>query len=460
MEHLLEKLKNNDWLICDHSQELPQITTELYLKFIQLSNPKIIIAERSPVRFLGSFIAACAAKCPVFLCNPDWGKDEWEQVLNLVQPDIVLGIDYKFSKSPITNYQSPITNHIMIPTGGSSGKIKFTIHTWQTLTASVQGFREYFQINSVNSFCILPLYHVSGLMQFMRSFTTGGKLVITSSKRLEISQLPNINPDDFFISLVPTQLQKIYQNSELTQWLSKFSTVLLGGAPPWDELLEKARFHQIRLAPTYGMTETASQIATLKPDEFLEGKFNCGKILPHAKITIDNSPGNINIQSQSLALGYYPQLWENRNSFVVDDIGFLDNQGYLHIIGRNSDKIITGGENVYPTEIEAAIRKTQMVIDVCVIGMADKQWGQALTAIYIPKDENISYLEIQNQLKNQLSKFKIPKHWISLPNLPRNTQGKINRQQLQKIAEDILTKSYLRSRTSLRSPGSISQNPT
>jgi len=405
---------------------------------MQLSNPKIIIAERSPVRFLGSFIAACAAKCPVFLCNPDWGKDEWEQVFNLVQPDIVLGVNHNFSKSPIINHELPITNSIMIPTGGSSGKIKFAIHTWQTLTASVQGFTEYFSIDSVNSFCILPLYHVSGLMQFMRSLTTGGKLVISTSKKLENCQIPNIKTEEFFISLVPTQLQKLLQNIELTQWLSKFSTVLLGGAPPWEELLEKARFHQIRLAPTYGMTETASQIATLKPDEFLKGKFNSGKILPHAKIIIDNQPGNINIQSQSLALGYYPQIWENRNNFLVDDIGFLDNQDYLHIIGRNSDKIITGGENVYPTEIESAIRKTQMVIDVCVIGIADKHWGQALTAIYTPKNKNISHIEIQNQLKNQLSKFKIPKYWISLANLPRNVQGKINRQQLQKIAKDIL----------------------
>ena len=438
MENLLDNVQNHKWLICDHSQELPRIATELYLKITQLSTPKIMIAERSPVRFIASFIAACAAKCPVFLCNPDWGKDEWEQVFNLVQPDIVLGRENNFSKSVITNYELPINNTIMIPTGGSSGKIKFAIHTWETLTASVEGFTEYFAIHSVNSFCILPLYHVSGLMQFMRSLTTGGKLVITTSKKLETCEIPNINPAEFFISLVPTQLQKLLQNPELTQWLSKFATVFLGGAPPWEEILEKARFHQIRLAPTYGMTETASQIATLKPDEFLKGKFNSGKILPHAKIIIDNQPGNINILSKSLALGYYPQMWENRNNFVVDDMGFLDNQDYLHIIGRNSDKIITGGENIYPLEIETAIRKTQMVTDVCVIGITDKYWGQALTAIYIPKDKNISHREIQTQLKNQLSKFKIPKYWISLAELPRNHQGKINRQQLQKIAEDFL----------------------
>lgn len=440
MENLLDKLTKDDWLICDHGQELPQIATELYLKFTQLSNPKIIIAERSPVRFLASFIAAVASKCPVFLCNPDWSLEEWKQVFNLVQPDIILGIDDNFSKSSIPNFQVPIPNGIMIPTGGSSGKIKFAIHTWQTLTASVVGFTEYFQINTVNSFCILPLYHVSGLMQFIRCFTTKGKLVITESKKLETSQLPNINPSQFFISLVPTQLERILQNPDLTQWLSRFATVLLGGAPPWDNLLIKARFHQIRLAPTYGMTETASQIATLKPDEFLQGKFNSGKILPHAKIIIDNKSGNIKIQSQSLALGYYPHIWENTDNFAVDDIGFLDNQGYLHIVGRNSDKIITGGENVYPIEIESAIRKTNLVLDVCVIGIDDKYWGQALTAIYIPNHENISSLEIETQLRKQLSKFKIPKYWISLPVLPRNTQGKINRQQLQQIAKDFVTR--------------------
>lgn len=404
---------------------------------------KIILAQRDPVKFLAGFIAGCAAECAVFLCNPDWEKNEWEQVWDLVKPDIIWGDEIiKFPDFTTTNIpEKTIISGIMIPTGGSSGKIKFTIHTWETLTASVQGFTEYFQLKTVNSFCILPLYHVSGLMQFMRSFTTGGKLVITRFKEIEFQQIPNINPSDFFISLVPTQLQRLLQNTQLTKWLSEFETVLLGGAPAWEELLKKARFHHIRLAPTYGMTETASQVATLKPDEFLQGNVNSGKILPHAEITINNLTGNINIQAKSLALGYYPELWENRDSLVVDDIGFVDGDGYLHIIGRSSNKIISGGENIYPIEVESAIIKTNMVIDVCVIGIPDKDWGEALTAIYIPQHSNISILNIESQLKDKLSRFKIPKYWISLPKLPRNEQGKINRQQLQQIALDFLAKS-------------------
>ncbi len=335
----------------------------------------------------------------------------------------------------------------MIPTGGSSGEIKFAIHTWQTLIASVRGFTEYFLINQVNSFCVLPLYHVSGLMQFMRSLTTGGKLVIRSFKEVEYRQLNSIELSKFFISLVPTQLQRLLQKPELTQWLSQFQTVLLGGGAAWNELFEKARYYNIRLSPTYGMTETASQIATLKPDEFLNGKENCTQILPHASIKIRNQQGeelnsnqigNITIYSQALALGYYPNTWENQAYLQVDDLGFLDNKGYLHIVGRNSDKIITGGENVYPIEVESTIRATEMVVDVCVIGIPDKLWGQAVTAIYIPKDSNTSDIEIRNLLKDKLSKFKIPKNWIPVQTLPRNSQGKINRQELQQIATKFL----------------------
>ncbi len=455
------EILENFTLVCDRSDELAQLTEEFYSELLEFSycqpTPKVILAEREPVRFLAGFIAAYTAKCPVFLCNPNWAKQEWQQVFDLVQPDIIWGVNHNelVIDNHKNNYQLTITNYptIMIPTGGSSGNIKFAVHTWETLTASVRGFIEYFQLETVNSFCVLPLYHVSGLMQFMRCFATGGKLVISPFKELESYQLDKFEPADFFISLVPTQLQILLQNSNLTAWLSQFQTVLLGGAPAWDEILEKARYYQIKLAPTYGMTETASQIATLKPDDFIEGKVNSGQILPHAKVIITNEKGeylnnyqtgNIIIQAESLAFGYYPLVSKVKAiapNFLTDDIGFIDNEGYLNIVGRKSDKIITGGENVYPTEIESAIKATAMVTDVCIVGIPDQHWGQAVTAIYVPKNSNHSVIEIQNLLRDQLSKFKLPKHWIAVEKLPRNSQGKINRQELQEIALEILKNS-------------------
>ena len=472
-ENIFQNLPDN-WLYGIENQPFQESVEQLYIEliaFIQTSNtlPKIIIAESEPINFLAAFLAACAAKCQVFLCNPDWGENEWQQVFDLVQPDMILGkgergrggrggqgevlsslspLSPLSPPSPYSLLPTPYSPLIMIPTGGSSGQIKFAVHTWETLTASVGGFTQYFQVKQVNSVCVLPCYHVSGLMQFMRAFTTAGKLAILPFKQLESAEILNINPTEFFISLVPTQLQRLLQNPLLINWLSQFEAVLVGGAPAWYELLEKARFYQIPLAPTYGMTETASQIVTLKPNDFKSGKIGCGQVLPHAQVLICNDNGdllpanqigNITIKTTSLMLGYYHQYIENNqlaisNNFKIDDVGYFDDYGYLNIIGRSSDKIITGGENVYPTEIEAAIRETEMVLDVCVIGIVDNDWGQAVTAVYVPKYANTSIFAIKTILKYKLCKFKIPKNWIAITDLPRNSQGKINRQKLQEIA--------------------------
>ncbi|MEK0190026.1 2-succinylbenzoate--CoA ligase [Microcoleus anatoxicus] len=447
-----------NWLIGGESRQIGQIVDRLFPQLThnqpQPTPKTIFLAESEPVQFIASFIAACASKSHIFLCNPNWVKSEWQQVFDLVKPDIILG-DITLSESRFSScsnqFHSPDIHSsetdklplIMIPTGGSSGKIRFAIHTWETLTASVQGFQQYFQLDRINSFCVLPLYHVSGLMQFMRCFSTGGKLAIQVFKRLESGEKCHIEPEEFFISLVPTQLQRLLQNSDTTNWLRRFPTVLLGGAPPWPELLAAARKYEIKLALTYGMTETASQIATLKPEDFLAGNNSCGHILPHAQVTIrsvkgeilgDNQVGNITVNAKSLALGYYPPKLGDSDYFQVDDLGFLDRNNYLNIVGRNSDKIITGGENVFPAEVEAAIRTTNLVADVAVIGVLDKHWGQVVTAIYVPTNTTVTVTALQSAIEGKLSKFKRPKYWVLATQLPRNPQGKINRELLQEIA--------------------------
>jgi O-succinylbenzoic acid--CoA ligase len=232
--------------------------------------------------------------------------------------------------------------------------------------------------------------------------------------------------------------------------------VLLGGAPAWDSLLEQARQHNIPLAPTYGMTETASQVVTLKPKDFLTGNNSCGQVLPHAKVTIrsstdeilgNNQTGMISIQSNSLSLGYYPitmsERWgQGKNlpnakspipNLKSDDLGFFDDQGYLHVVGRSSRKIITGGENVFPAEVEAAIQSTQLVNDVCVTAIPDLHWGEAVIAVYVPRSETTSTTLLQATLKDKLSKYKQPKHWVPVASLPRNAQGKVDYEQLQNL---------------------------
>ncbi|WP_424100252.1 2-succinylbenzoate--CoA ligase [Moorena producens] len=468
----VQQRSGEQWLIGYDSQQLHQLIEQYCQQFSQLSQekaPKILLVEQSPLKFLAAFVAAVASNCYVFLGNPHWVKLEWQQVLNQIHPDLIIGELASIIEPSLLNNQhsrlnkkySIINNKpsalIMIPTGGSSGKIRFAIHTWKTLMASVAGFHQYFGNKPVNSFCVLPLYHVSGLMQFMRSLTTGGRMVILPFKALKAGEGRDIDPKEFFISLVPTQLAKLI-NEDAADWLSRFRTVLLGGAPAWESLLTQARQYGIPLAPTYGMTETASGVVTLKPEDFLSGNSgnnSCGQVLPHAKVKIRNgtgeivealSTGVITIEAKSLCHGYYSpstnlalesELSKLPNRFQTlqsDDLGYFDQQGYLYTVGRRSNKIITGGENVFPAEVEQVIRGTGLVSDVCVIGLPDDYWGQVVTAVFVPSSDQVSVAMVQQKVNGNLSKFKCPKDWVAVESLPRNGQGKLNYEQVKVIA--------------------------
>ncbi len=438
---MLQRRMEDDWLIGYDGQELIHLTCYARDQLTDWSKPPtLLLAERHPLKFLAGFLAACTAQCPVFLANPDWGEMEWQQALAIAQPDLIWrdGVMKAWGDGVMGkrgNRGAP-QGGIMIPTGGSSGNIRFATHTWETLVAAVKGFQQYFDVTAINSCCVLPLYHVSGLMQFLRSFTTDGQFALVPFKMLQSGDLA-IDPAAFFLSLVPTQLQRLLQTPN-TIPLSAFRTIFLGGSPAWPELLERARQQQIRLAPSYGMTETAAQIATLKPADFLQGKQGCGQVLPHARVLVQGASGAvlstgeigaIAIQSTSLALGYYPNYF-SASDYRPDDLGFFDAEGYLHIVGRNSDKIITGGENVFPVEVEAAIRATGLVADVCVIGCSDREWGQMVTAVYVPTHRENTPSHLKSALAGRLSKFKQPKQWVEVLQIPRNAQGKVNRQVL------------------------------
>ncbi len=444
-------------------------------KLAQISNyrvkvPKklaVLIVEDNPVDFIAAVLAGLIMEVNLFLCNPSWQQQEWQQVFNLVQPDLVFSNDKV--KSLISGLNSSEQNRldlidhtninlasdslIMIPTGGTSGTIRFVMHNWSTLTASVSGFKSFFGCQRIDSFCTLPLYHVSGLMQFWRSLLTQGNLVICPYKSVA-TQPPELDRTEYFISLVPTQLQFLLAYAP--NWLSKFKTVLLGGAPAPPSLLATARECKIAVSPIYGMSETASGVVALKPQEFLAGNNSNGKMLPHAQVSIDNvlsgngaviegeylfkekntaqEFGLVKISSTSLCLGYYPQLFMPAQPFVTDDLGYFDGEGYLHLIGRDSQKIITGGENVFPAEVAAAIYSTKLVKDVWVLGIADRKWGETVTAIYVPLESADNLNLIKQQIKLQLAKYKQPKNWIEVDRIPRNDRGKVNYQQLKAIA--------------------------
>ena len=409
---------------------------------------RIALAIADPVRFLASFCAIHTAGHSVFLCNPSWGSREWQQVQAIVRPHVILG---NCPLAPVEGDFQPadLPPFICIPTGGSSGSIEFAAHTWATLTAAAQAFQQHFDRSPICSVCLLPLFHVSGFMQFVRSLLTGGELFIGQSKRFLAGGYLDLPATDWFISLIPTQLRRALAHPDLVTWLAHCEAILLGGAPAWPSLLERARRLQLPLAPTYGATETAAQVATLLPRDFLTGLHSGVPPLPHASIQIlddcdrplpSNADGRIAVLASSLAWGYYPELQWGESSrtrdgwWMSDDLGYLDDGGFLHVLGRSSTKIVTGGENVFPNEVEAAIRGTQRVDDVAVLGMPDEDWGEVVVAICVLGGARTTLEEIAQLLTHQLARYKHPRRWLALEALPRNNRGKIDRHQLRHLA--------------------------
>lgn len=451
---LLNRRTRENWLIGQDSQAFLDLTEDWVQEFAahhRSGARSVLIAEPDPIRCLAGFLASLIADTTVFLGNPSWGETEWRQALALAQPDRIWGAQHsqvsRYLTDPVLSpkldpdLERPL---VMIPTGGSSGTIRFVMHRWRTLATAVSGLQQYLGWERIDSACVLPVHHVSGLMQFVRSFLSGGSLWVGSFKTLKIGLDSAPDPWNGSISLVPTQLKALLDCPHTLEWLSGCKAIFLGGAPSWPDLLDQAHSAQLPLSPCYGMTETAAQIATLKPDHFLAGQRGVGQTLPHAQITITDdqgrslaprTTGRVVIAAESLALGYYPTLWPQGAGYFTDDMGFVDEQGYLHLVGRTSHKIITGGENVFPPEVEAAIWSSGWVSDVSVLGWPDPYWGQRVVAVYVPRDPRLVWQQLEAFIQDRIARPKHPKLWISAPSLPRNAQGKVDLKALRAWVE-------------------------
>lgn len=420
-----------------------------------IENPHILLLEPNPLKFCAAAIAFLKkSEGSLFLGNPAWKIEELRQVAHLLNPDRL------WSSPEITSQWSQINqniNHesrksilhykdetlIYFPTGGSSGGIRFAAHSLSTLTTAVTGLQQFIKSflppsGQINSFCVLPLFHVGGFMQWWRSALTEGQFCLMDYATVK-NNPPRI-PEDFVTSLVPTQLQYLLDNQP--QFLKQFRVIFLGGAPAWPGLLTQARKLQLNLAPTYGMTETAGQVATLLPTDFLQGRSSVGKILPHVEMIMleqqnlsskrkaskSDDVRLINVISDALFLGYYPSLG-NQIIFFTGDLGCFK-QKYLHIVGRYNRRIISGGKNIDPLEIETWLLDQNLVKDIVIVGIDDRHWGEAVTAIYVPQDQ-VNQDQIIEALKTYFAPHKCPKHWLLVPEIRRSPLGKINYAGLQ-----------------------------
>lgn len=379
----------------------------------------VFLAERDGRSFMTQFAQAVAGSGPVFLGDPGWAEIQrawWEPLVAAATVGGNPGGDRAW---------------LMIPTGGTSGGMRFVRHDQDSISAAVRGFCSHFGFTRVNAIGVLPLYHVSGLMAWMRSALTGGTFLPWDWKQIEAGQRPALGDGDWVISLVPTQLQRLLASSAAVSWLRGLRVIFLGGGPVWPDLADAAAAAGLRVSLSYGLTETAAMVTALRPDEFLSGARTSGSALTHARVTVSDD-GTIVVGGESLFQGYYPEYRDGRE-FDTGDLGRINASGQLIVLGRRDAVIITGGKKVQPLEVEAVLRASGEFDDVAVLGVPHPEWGEEVVAFY-PAGARAPNLPLAVA---SLPGFQRPKRFVAVPNWPRNAQGKLDREALRRAGADL-----------------------
>jgi O-succinylbenzoic acid--CoA ligase len=261
--------------------------------------------------------------------------------------------------------------------------------------------------------CTLPLSHVGGLSILLRSAIYGTTAIV--HERFETDRVLALLRDPAgptVVSLVPTTLARLLdaglERPPALRW------ALLGGAPLPPALLARAAAAGVPVAPTYGLTEACSQVAT------------AGVPLFCTRVTLDPEDGEIVVSGPTVSPDAGPEL-------RTGDLGAFDPEGRLRIVGRKADTIVTGGENVAPAEVEAVLEAHPGVLEAAVAGRPDDEWGEAIVALVRPRDPAAppTAEDLRDHCAQRLARFKVPKAYILLTDpLPRTGSGKLVRRDL------------------------------
>ncbi|WP_203361407.1 o-succinylbenzoate--CoA ligase [Bacillus sp. REN10] len=322
-------------------------------------------------------------------------------------------------------------------TSGTTGRPKGVLQTYGNHWWSATGSALNLGIHEQDCWlCAVPLFHISGYSIVIRSVVYGIAVRLYEQFDEQMINQALQRGEGTIISVVSAMLKRMLD--QLTgAYHPSFRCMLLGGGPAPKPLLETCAANEIPVYQTYGMTETASQIVTLPPEYSLTKLGSAGKpLFPcQLKIADGKQEGEILVKGPNVTSGYLRREEANRESFsdgwfYTGDIGYLDEEGFLYVLDRRSDLIISGGENVYPAEIESVLLAHPAIVDAGVIGVADDQWGQVPVAFIVVK-EPLSEVDVQAFCSERLAKYKCPSTIFVVEQLPRNAAKKLMRRELK-----------------------------
>jgi len=346
--------------------------------------------------------------------------------------------------------------HAVIYTSGTTGHPKGTQITygneWYSATMSAL---QLGVLPTDRWLSPLPLFHVGGMSVLLRSVIYGTTAVLHSGFDAAAANGAIDAGEVSLASMVPTMLQRIIELRQGRPFPPTLRAILLGGSAASQTLLDAARALKAPVAQSYGLTETASQVCTLMPEDFQRKPQSSGLpavmnevvvVEQRARTLLDDplchrcppgAPGEIVVRGPTVTPGYLNRPEDTskaiRSGWLwTGDIGYVDEEGYLFVLDRRHDLIVSGGENIYPAEVESALESYAGIMEAGVVAMADEDWGQIPVAFVVAQPSvKVSESGLKDHCRQLLAGYKVPKAFYLVNQLPRNASGKLMRRILQ-----------------------------
>lgn len=312
-------------------------------------------------------------------------------------------------------------SHSILFTSGSSGAPKAVRLTSSNWGAAAAGSISRLGHGADSRWlCPLPLHHVGGLSIIYRTLAAGGSVVLAPEAADLVSWIGRVQ----LASLVPTQLYRVLGSR--SEVLTNKPVVLIGGGRSEPDLLDSADAAGMTVLPTYGMTETTSQVATARPGDPER------RLIPLDGVEVRiGADVRIEVRGPTVSPGYVggpersPADW-----FTTSDRGRLEPDGSLMVLARVDRVIVSGGENIDPAEVESAIESHPKVVEAAVVALPDQEWGELVAAAYAG---SVTPETVRAFLSTRLPAHAIPKRWLQMEALPRTELGKVDTPRLVKM---------------------------